>query len=144
MTKNKGLGLIPICILLIAFALRQLFLMELLATVPGSPYSPPFCGVDSVTHNQRALGLLAGQYPGNKPWLFIPFYPLFLATTYRLTSINLYLPLIIQSLLNLLTCAALYSIGHRLFSRRVGALASLALAIYAPLSITLLVLTNRC
>ncbi|MCB0210232.1 MAG: glycosyltransferase family 39 protein [Anaerolineae bacterium] len=122
----------PIALLLLALAGHLLYFTELRHTLPGSFVDQPFCGVDAVAHHERALGLLSGQYPGDDPWLFIPLYPAFLALLYRSVDAGFYLPVIIQSILNLVTYASLYGIGTKLFSRTVGALACLALVAYAP------------
>ncbi len=125
---------VPIFVLLVIFALQTRYLGELHSGYPNSFVDRPFCGVDALTHHERAMGLISGQYPGNKPWLFIPLYPIFLATTYQFAKIDYYLPNILQAIINLITYSSLYFIGGKLFSRAVGVLAILGLAGYAPLT----------
>ncbi|MBN1218429.1 MAG: glycosyltransferase family 39 protein [Anaerolineae bacterium] len=123
---------IPIFVLLLTFVLFLSYPTNLHATFPNGFINKPFCGVDAQTHHQRALGLISGQYPGDKPWLFIPFYPAYLATLYVFLGIDFFFPVVVQSIFNLITCAALYAIGRYLFSNLAGTLATLAFVLYAP------------
>lgn len=129
---SRRFWLIPICILLVAFALEMSYLAELRTMFSDSFVDRPFCGVDALAHHERAQGLLSGKYPGQDPWLFIPLYPAFLAVSYYLFGVNFYLLVLFQVIFNLVTYAVLYAIGRRLFSPQVGLLAALGLAAYAP------------
>ncbi|HUT28323.1 MAG TPA: tetratricopeptide repeat protein [Sedimentisphaerales bacterium] len=89
--------------------------------------------VDSLTYDQMARRLLAGE--GLTPDFFWQplFYPLFLAGVYRLSDFSILAVKVIQMILGGVTCLLVFRLGRRLFDRQTGILAGLIAASYMPL-----------
>jgi hypothetical protein len=122
--------ILPFGILLLAFLLQMQYLAELRIMFPNA-FGQPFCGVDAIAYANRATGLLDGSIPGaNKPFYFIPLYPLYLAILNVLLGNYVLLPIFFQALLQIIGIAALYTLGRMVFSPLVGALAALGMATY--------------
>ena len=121
----------PFVVLWLAFFLQLHYLGELGDVLPGSLATQPVCGVDAVAHNNRASALLEGTLPGDRPFPFIPLYPLFLAALLASIGPSLLIPLYAQALLQLLGISAVYAIGRSIYSPLAGLLAALGLATYS-------------
>ena len=119
-----------IVILLLAVYLRLAYLAEIRAIVPGD--NQIFCGDDAAAYDQQAQAGLQGNWPENKVFDSVPLYPFFLISLYRLFGINYLVPLIVQMLLDVAACAAMYWVGKFTFSKLTGLLTALALAVYGP------------
>jgi len=114
-------------VLLLALAVRLAALHQLRAT----PYFDHLI-IDARSYDAWAQRLAAGDWVGTKPYCQTPVYPHFLGVLYALFGRNLLLPRLIQILLGTATCALIYFIAGRLFSRRVALFAALFAALYRP------------
>jgi len=97
---------------------------------------------DQPNYDSIALNLITGHgyklhYEVNRQFptaLRGPSYVLFLATTYLIVGHHVVAPMILQILMDLLTCYLLFQIGLMLFKRRDAALlGALLYAIYPPI-----------
>lgn len=118
--------------LVVVFHLALVVRWIVLAQVWASPYaSAP--NIDSGAYEAVARRLLGdGDWLPAQAFYQSPFYGYVLAIVYRLAGANAWAPRVVQTLLGALSCAALYAIGARLYSRRAGWIAGLALAFYGP------------
>lgn len=80
----------------------------------------------------RAAGIAAGDWLGPADFVHAPFYAYFLGLLNLVGPAALWWPRIIQSVCGALACVSLWAIGCRLWDRRAGLLAGLALALYPP------------
>jgi hypothetical protein len=120
-------------VLLLALALRLAYFGELRDMFPGFLESKPFCGLDGNAYQGYALGFLKGTWPGDQGFAHMILYPFYLSLIYSLVGVSLQLAVVVQIILEVVACAALYGIGRLAFSRPVGLLTSLLFAIYGPL-----------
>ncbi len=118
-------------ILLLAFSIRLAHLAEIRGAMPDTPTF--FCGADAATYDGQAQAALIGGWPGDSHFNPAPLYSFYLAFAYRIFGINYLIPLIIQMLLDVVTCAAIYWIGKSIFSPLTGFLAALGVALYGTL-----------
>ena len=79
-----------------------------------------------------AQRLAAGDWIGSDVFYQAPLYPYFLGGLYAALGRDLLMVRLIQAMVGSAAVVLLASAGERLFSRRVGVLAGLALALYAP------------
>ena len=87
---------------------------------------------DSRAYLDWAHQIAAGDWLGRDVFYQAPLYPYLLGALEALFGPSLWAVRIAQSLLGSLSCAALTWSGGRFFSRRIGILAGLALALYPP------------
>src|SRR5688572_17857510 len=87
---------------------------------------------DANGYDQWAQRLAAGDWIGSDVFYQAPLYPYFLGLVYKIFGRDLLAVRIIQALIGSASCALLAMAGARLFSRRVGVIAGLALALWAP------------
>ena len=112
----------------VAFAVRGLLLVE----IAGTPYFE-IGNIDSTAYQRWAARLAAGAWLPTGTFYQSPFYAYFLAGLYRLVGIGPWAPRVVQVALGSLSPALVYAIGARLFSRRIGWIAGLGLALYGPI-----------
>jgi tetratricopeptide (TPR) repeat protein len=103
-----------------------------------SPYFDVLLG-DARGYDQWARRIAAGDWMGTEVFYQAPLYPYFLGTLYAITGRDLMVVRLVQAIIGAGSCALLGLAGARLFSaagpersRRVGLIAGLALALYAP------------
>ena len=84
-------------------------------------------------YDDQAQAALKGEWPGEEPFHSVPLYSFYLSYIYRLFGVNFLIPLILQMLLGVVTCAAIYWIGKSIFSPLTGILTALSVALYGPL-----------
>jgi Tfp pilus assembly protein PilF/4-amino-4-deoxy-L-arabinose transferase-like glycosyltransferase len=87
---------------------------------------------DGRTYDEWAQRIAGGDWLGSGVFYQAPLYPYFLAVWQFIFGHNLWLIRFLQILLGALSCASLFLVGEKLFSRSTGVAAGLALAIYAP------------
>ena len=87
---------------------------------------------DGRTYDEWAQRIAAGDWLGSGVFYQAPLYPYFLAVWQFVFGHNLWLIRFLQILLGALSCATLYLVGTKLFSRSAGIATGLVLAIYAP------------
>jgi Tfp pilus assembly protein PilF/4-amino-4-deoxy-L-arabinose transferase-like glycosyltransferase len=110
-----------------ALSLRVLYLIQiqsipLFYNLPG----------DGRTYDEWAQRIAAGDWLGSGVFYQAPLYPYFLGIWQAILGHNLWAIRMIQAALGALSCALIFLVGERLFSRSAGVASGLVLAFYAP------------
>ena len=95
----------------------------------------PFFSVlmgDSRAYDEWAQRIARGDWMGHEVFYQAPLYPYFLGILYAVAGRDLLMVRICQAILGSIACVWLGLAGRRFFSRRVGLIAGLLLALYAP------------
>ncbi len=87
---------------------------------------------DGRVYHLWAQEIAAGDWVGDRVFYQAPLYPYFLAVVYRIGGESLLMLRLLQILLGAIGCALLVQAGWRLFSKPVGIVAGLGLALYPP------------
>ncbi len=114
-------------IFLVALAVRLVHVYQLRA----SPFFDILLG-DAHGYDEWARRIAGGEWIGRDVFYQAPLYPYFLGAIYRLIGHNLLAVRIIQATIGSMSCALLALSGQRFFSPKVGLVAGIGLAIYAP------------
>ncbi len=117
----------PAAVFFTALALRVIYL----AQIQSIPLFYHLAG-DGRTYDDWAQRIAAGDWLGQGVFYQAPLYPYFLGALQILFGHNLWLIRLIQIVLGSLSCALIYWVGEKLFSRRAGMAAGFFLAAYAP------------
>lgn len=112
----------------LALAVRVLLLLEIART----PYLE-VANIDSDSYHRWAVEIANGHWLPTRTFYQSPFYAYYLAVLYKLFGVNPWAPRLSQIVIGSLSPVFLYAIGTRLFSRRVGWIAGLALCLYGPM-----------
>jgi 4-amino-4-deoxy-L-arabinose transferase-like glycosyltransferase len=137
---------VPIIVLYVfALVVRAL----LLAEIAGTPFFE-VGNIDSVGYQKWATQIAEGGWWPAGTFYQSPLYAYFLATLYSIVGVGSWSPRVVQVVLGSASPVLAYAIATRLFTRRVGWIAGLALALYGPLILeeitfsktTLLVVTS--
>jgi tetratricopeptide (TPR) repeat protein len=116
-----------VAIFSIAFVLRLIYLFQ----IESIPLFYHLAG-DGWTYDEWAQRIAAGAWLGEGVFYQAPLYPYFLAALQSLFGRNLWAIRFVQIILGALSCALLFVVGEKIFSRRAGLAAGLLLAFYAP------------
>lgn len=119
--------MIPLAIFLIALGVRLPYLAALART--------PFLThptLDPRLYDGWAQRIAAGEWLGREVFFANPLYPYWLGVLYTAFGRNLWLVHLLQHVLGSLAAALLAWLGVRLWDRRVGWVAGLGAAFYAP------------
>ncbi len=111
----------------VALAVRLLHLWQ----IQPSPFFDVLLG-DANGYDEWARRLAAGDWLGTEVFYQAPLYPYFVGAVYAVFGRDLLILRLCQALIGSASCALLGLAGARLFSRPVGLIAGLALALYAP------------
>ena len=114
-------------IFLVALVVRLLHIWQL----RGTPFFDVLLG-DANGYDKWAQRLAAGDWVGSDVFYQAPLYPYFLGGIYAIVGRDLLLVRIIQAVIGSASCVLLGLAAARLFSRRVGLIAGLMLALWAP------------
>ncbi len=114
-----------ILIFSIALAVRLIHVWQL----RSAPFFSVLMG-DARGYHEWARRLAAGDWLGSEVFYQAPLYPYFLGVIYRFVGDDVLTVRVIQAIVGAGSCAALSYAGARLFSKRVGIVAGLALALY--------------
>jgi len=114
-------------IVIAAFAIR----LCALAQLSGTPYLDHLV-IDARAYDAWATRLASGDWIGSEAFYQSPVYPYCLGVLYAVFGRSLLLPRLIQIALGSLTCALVYLIARRCFSRSVAVGAGIAAALYRP------------
>src|SRR5688572_5682605 len=87
---------------------------------------------DANGYEQWARRLSGGDWIGSDVFYQAPLYPYFLGVLYAIFGHDLLVVRIVQAVIGSASCVLLGLAGARLFSTRVGFIAGLALALWAP------------
>lgn len=96
-----------------------------------SPYFDALMG-DARGYDEWAQRIAGGEWIGTDVFYQAPLYPYFLGTIYTFAGHSLTAVRIVQAVIGAGSCAFLGFAGYWLFTPRVGLIAGLALAAYAP------------
>jgi len=110
-----------------AFSLRLLYLIQ----IQSIPLFYHLAG-DGRTYDEWAQRIAAGDWLGQGVFYQAPLYPYFLGVLQHVVGHNLWGIRAIQAALGSVSCALIFLVGEKLFSRGVGITAGLLLAFYAP------------
>lgn len=111
----------------IALAVRLIHVWQL----RSSPFFDVLMG-DAKGYDQWAQRLAAGDWIGSEVFYQAPLYPYCLGLIYAVFGHDLLLVRIVQAIVGSASCALLGLAAARLLSPRVGLIAGLALALWAP------------
>ena len=117
----------PWLIFLVAFAVRLVHIWQ----IRPSPFFDVLLG-DAHGYDEWARRLAAGDWLGTEVFYQAPLYPYFVGAVYAVFDRDLLVLRVGQALIGSASCALLGLAGARLFSKPVGLIAGLALALYAP------------
>ncbi|MGH9219957.1 MAG: ArnT family glycosyltransferase, partial [Vicinamibacterales bacterium] len=96
-----------------------------------SPFFDVLLG-DANGYDQWAQQLAGGDWIGSQVFYQAPLYPYFLGVLYSVFGRDLLVVRTVQAVIGSASCVLLGMAGARLFSQRVGLIAGLALALWAP------------
>jgi tetratricopeptide (TPR) repeat protein len=99
--------------------------------VARTPFFDVLMG-DARGYDAWATRLAAGDWIGTDVFYQAPLYPYFLGSLYAIAGRDLLIVRVVQALVGGASAALLADTAARLFSRRVGWVAGLGLALYAP------------
>ncbi|MFQ5416519.1 MAG: glycosyltransferase family 39 protein [Myxococcota bacterium] len=111
----------------VALALRLLHLEEIRANDPY--FANP--SLDPRFHHEAALQISGGDFFTASVALLASIYPYFLASIYALAGPSIAAAKAAQALLGAVSCALIYALAHRVFSRRVAAVSGAIAASYS-------------
>ncbi len=111
----------------IAFGIRFAFIWQ----IRPSPFFDVLLG-DARGYDSWAQQIARGDWIGRGVFYQAPLYPYFLGAIYAIAGHDLFLTRVCQAMIGASGCALLALAGRRLHSEKVGVIAGLGLAIYAP------------
>ena len=114
-------------IFLVAFSIRLIHLWQLRDT----PFFDTLLG-DANGYDKWAQRLASGDWVGTDVFYQAPLYPYFLGVVYSVFGRDLLIVRVIQAVIGSASCVLLGLAAERFFSKRVGLVAGLALALWAP------------
>jgi tetratricopeptide (TPR) repeat protein len=114
-------------IFIVALGVRLVHVWQL----QGTPFFDTLLG-DANGYDKWAQRLAAGDWIGSDVFYQAPLYPYFLGVVYAIVGRDLLIVRIIQAAIGSASCVLLGLAAARLFSKRVGTIAGLALALWAP------------
>jgi tetratricopeptide (TPR) repeat protein len=114
-------------IFLVALAVRLVHIWQL----RGTPFFDTLLG-DANGYDKWAVRLASGDWIGSDVFYQAPLYPYFLGVVYAIFGRDLLIVRIVQAAIGSASCVLLGLACTRLFSKRVGLVAGLALALWAP------------
>jgi tetratricopeptide (TPR) repeat protein len=123
----ERLGIAALLIFGIALLVRVVHVWQ----IQSSPVSGLLMG-DARSYDAWARQIAGEDWLGKDVFYQAPLYPYFLAVLYQLFDGSLLAVRLCQAVIGAASCALLAGAGCRLFSRRVGIVAGLIMACYAP------------
>lgn len=111
----------------VALAIRLVHLWQ----IRNAPFFAMLLG-DASGYDAWAQRIAAGDWIGKEPFFQAPLYPYFLAAIYRTLGRDLLSVRVCQALVGATSCLLLALAARRVFTPRVGLIAGLGLALYAP------------
>ncbi len=126
-------GIAPVAIFCLAFALRFAFLMQMRGAPTRDyaelPWQQWFI-IDSAYYHQLASSIAAGDLIAPTAHFLSPLYCYFVGLVYAVFGVDLEGVRLVQCFIGSLSCVLLYFIGRRSFSEIVGIMSGLCLAMY--------------
>ena len=124
---RPGWPFAPACVFLVASVARLAYLVEIKDT---AVFSLPIG--DGLVYDRWARYIARGNWWGEEVFIAAPLYPYFLASLYSVFGRDLLAVRVVQFFLGAASCSFVALAGRAFFSPRVGVLAGLLLAVYAP------------
>jgi len=126
---NSTRDILPwvVVVCVVSLAIRLFHLWQ----IRDAPFFSLMMG-DAQSYHAWAQDIAAGDWIGSDVFYQAPLYPYFLATVYTLFGEGSVVVRVIQAVIGSLGCGCLVFVGWRLFSKPVGVVAGLMLALYAP------------
>lgn len=121
---RKG-SIILAAILLLAFALRFIFFLQLTRSPIGGMLIE-----DSKTYHDWAAAIAGGDWLGGKVFPALPLYPYLLGLIYFIFGVSVPAARLIQVLVGTVNCGLIYLLGRRLLGPATGLLAAFLTAVY--------------
>jgi tetratricopeptide (TPR) repeat protein len=124
---SDGFAWAAVAIFAIALAVRLIHVWQI--------RKAPFFGVlmgDSRAYDEWAQRIAGGDWMGHEVFYQAPLYPYFLGVLYAVAGRDVLMARICQAIIGSIACVWLGLAGRRFFSVRVGLIAGLLLALYAP------------
>jgi tetratricopeptide (TPR) repeat protein len=118
--------------MLVLFGVALLVRAVVLVQMAATPYFE-VANIDSVAYQQWAARITGGAWVPAGTFYQSPLYAYFLAVLSLLAGPSTWSPRLVQIVVGSVNPVLLYLIGARLFSRRVGWIAGLVLALYGPI-----------
>ena len=116
-----------VAVFLVSLVVRLLHLWQ----IRTAPFFELMMG-DAQSYHTWAQQIAAGDWIGSDVFYQAPLYPYFLGLVYSVFGEGSMVVRLVQAVLGSAACAFLAFAGWRLFSKRVGIIAGLMLAFYAP------------
>lgn len=116
-----------IVIFVVALVVRLLHIWQFRST----PFFDVLMG-DANGYDQWAQRLAGGDWIGTDVFYQAPLYPYFLGSLYAVAGRDLLMVRLVQAVIGSASCVLLGLAGERLFSKRIGLMAGLTLALWAP------------
>jgi len=112
-------------IIILALALRLLYIKQIIST-------PLFDGLvtDTEKYQEIALYILKGNFTHPSSIYLNPLYPFFLSLIYLIAGRSHLAVVIVQGIIDALSCGLIYYIASTLFNKRAGIIAALIYACY--------------
>jgi tetratricopeptide (TPR) repeat protein len=126
-SKQRNFAPAAFVIFVVAFTLRFIHIWQ----IGRSPLFATLLG-DARSYDEWAQRIAGGEWIGRDVFYQAPLYPYFLGTIYSLAGRSLMGVRIVQAVIGACSCVLISAAARRLFSARVGLIAGLMLAIYAP------------
>jgi 4-amino-4-deoxy-L-arabinose transferase-like glycosyltransferase len=128
-TSNRIVFLLPICIFVLAFLARFIYLLQIESSLPFF-YA---LRLDELYHDIWAKRIASGEWFGTEPFFRAPLYVYLLALTYKIFGHSLFLPRLFQIVAGSLSCVLIFLIAKKLFNRSIAALSGVIACFYAML-----------
>jgi len=122
---RKTEALILAAVLLLAFGLRFVFLLQL----NSSPIADMVIE-DSKTYHDWAARIAGGDWVGDGVFTALPLYPYLLGLIYTIFGVSIPAARFVQVLVGTANCGLIYLLGRRLFGPAVGLGAAFLTAVY--------------
>ena len=116
-----------LAIFTIALAVRLIHVWQ----IRKAPFFSVLMG-DARAYDEWAQRIAGGDWMGHEVFYQAPLYPYFLGVLYAVAGRSLLMVRICQAIIGSIACVWLGLAGRRFFSGRVGLIAGLLLALYAP------------
>jgi tetratricopeptide (TPR) repeat protein len=113
----------------VIFSLALAVRLVHLAQLHGTPFFSVLIG-DARGYDEWARRLAGGDWIGTEVFYQAPLYPYFMGVAYALTGPDAFAVRVIQAVVGSLAAVALACAGWRLFSRRIGIISGVILALY--------------
>ncbi len=127
MLAYGGITNVAALVFVVALTVRLIHLWQM----RGAPVFSVLMG-DARSYDEWAQRIAAGEWFGIEVFYQAPLYPYFLGLIYAAFGRDLFLVRILQAIVGAAACAVVGLAASRLFSKRVGLIAGLGLALYAP------------